>query len=90
MEGALGDMAEAPRIRPSCKKMCKGHLNKVNSVHFSGDSRWVKDGRDVGVGAWAGVEKGEKMWTYMIECELSKSGIKWVCFLLKSLCRFVL
>ncbi|KAL5293063.1 hypothetical protein ACFFRR_011687 [Megaselia abdita] len=32
-------MADIPKIRWSCKKSLKGHINKVNSVHFSGDSR---------------------------------------------------
>lgn len=33
------DMADIPKIRWACKKSLKGHINKVNSVHFSGDSR---------------------------------------------------
>jgi guanine nucleotide-binding protein subunit beta len=33
------DMAEPPKCRLSTKKLLKGHINKVNSVHFSGDSR---------------------------------------------------
>lgn len=34
-----GDMSDIPKIRLSTKKTLKGHINKVNSVHYSGDSR---------------------------------------------------
>lgn len=34
-----GDMADPPKCRLSTKKLLKGHINKVNSVHYSGDSR---------------------------------------------------
>ncbi|XP_037719256.1 guanine nucleotide-binding protein subunit beta-2 [Drosophila subpulchrella] len=34
-----GDMGDVPKIRLSSKKILKGHINKVNSVHFAGDSR---------------------------------------------------
>lgn len=34
-----GDMSDVPKIRLSTKKTLKGHINKVNSVHYSGDSR---------------------------------------------------
>ncbi|XP_066943984.1 guanine nucleotide-binding protein subunit beta-2 [Macrobrachium rosenbergii] len=44
MEGALGGLADVPRAKPQVKKMCKGHLNKVNCVHFSGDSRHLVSG----------------------------------------------
>lgn len=33
------DMKESPKVRLSSKKILKGHINKVNSVHFAGDSR---------------------------------------------------
>ena len=33
------DMADVPRVRMSTKKYLKGHINKVNSVHYAGDSR---------------------------------------------------
>lgn len=36
-----GDMGGAPKCSLSTKKMLKGHINKVNSVHFAGDSRWI-------------------------------------------------
>lgn len=39
MEDICSDMADAPKVRLSTKKMLKGHINKVNSVHYSGDSR---------------------------------------------------
>lgn len=34
-----GDLPDVPKIRFVTKKTLKGHLNKVNSVHYSGDSR---------------------------------------------------
>lgn len=34
-----GDMGDVPKLRLSSKKILKGHINKVNSVHFAGDSR---------------------------------------------------
>lgn len=34
-----GDMGDVPKCKLSTKKMLKGHINKVNSVHFAGDSR---------------------------------------------------
>lgn len=39
LEEHCGDMADAPKVRLSTKKYLKGHINKVNSVHYSGDSR---------------------------------------------------
>ncbi|XP_037075823.1 guanine nucleotide-binding protein subunit beta-2-like [Pollicipes pollicipes] len=38
------DLQDAPRIRASCKRILKGHINKVNGVHFSGDSRHCVSG----------------------------------------------
>lgn len=32
-------MSDIPKIRLAPKKVLKGHINKVNSVHFAGDSR---------------------------------------------------
>lgn len=37
-----GDLAAIPKIRLQPKKLLKGHINKVNSVHYAGDSRCVK------------------------------------------------
>lgn len=34
-----GDLAAVPKVPWSTKRMLKGHINKVNSVHFSDDSR---------------------------------------------------
>ncbi|CAD7080943.1 unnamed protein product [Hermetia illucens] len=34
-----GDLPDVPKIRLAGKKILKGHINKVNSVHFAGDSR---------------------------------------------------
>ncbi|XP_063230458.1 guanine nucleotide-binding protein subunit beta-2-like [Bacillus rossius redtenbacheri] len=39
MEQVCADLAEVPKLRLSTRKLLKGHINKVNSVHFSGDSR---------------------------------------------------
>lgn len=40
MNDKCGDMGDAPKVRLSTKKQLKGHINKVNSVHFAGDSRY--------------------------------------------------
>lgn len=34
-----GDLGDIPKIRLVTKKILKGHINKVNSVHYAGDSR---------------------------------------------------
>lgn len=36
-----GDLAAAPKVKLSTQRLLKGHINKVNSVHFSDDSRWL-------------------------------------------------
>jgi len=41
LEQVCGGVADVPKVRLSTKKMLKGHINKVNSVHYSGDSRSV-------------------------------------------------
>lgn len=33
------DMSDVPKLKLSTKKMLKGHINKVNSVHYAADSR---------------------------------------------------
>lgn len=33
------DMANAPPNKLTCKRVLRGHINKVNCVHYSGDSR---------------------------------------------------
>lgn len=38
-ESACSSVTDAPKQRLVTKKLMKGHLNKVNSVHYSGDSR---------------------------------------------------
>uniref|UniRef100_A0A1B6C1M3 Uncharacterized protein n=1 Tax=Clastoptera arizonana TaxID=38151 RepID=A0A1B6C1M3_9HEMI len=44
LEEACADLADAPKVRLTTKKMLKGHINKVNSVHYSGDSRHAVTG----------------------------------------------
>ncbi|ENN78693.1 guanine nucleotide-binding protein subunit beta-2 [Dendroctonus ponderosae] len=39
LESGCNDVGNAPSVKLSTKKLMKGHLNKVNSVHYSGDSR---------------------------------------------------
>ncbi|XP_019873626.1 guanine nucleotide-binding protein subunit beta-2 [Aethina tumida] len=39
LESACGDVADVPKVKLVTRKLLKGHLNKVNSVHYSGDSR---------------------------------------------------
>lgn len=33
------DLADAVKVRLTTKRMLKGHINKVNSVHYADDSR---------------------------------------------------
>ena len=39
LQEKCADLGDAPKLKISTKKFLKGHINKVNSVHFSGDSR---------------------------------------------------
>lgn len=39
LQEKCGDMGDVPKVRITTKKFLKGHINKVNSVHFAGDSR---------------------------------------------------
>ncbi|XP_050309270.1 guanine nucleotide-binding protein subunit beta-2 [Anthonomus grandis grandis] len=39
LESCCSAVSNAPSVKLSTKKLLKGHLNKVNSVHYSGDSR---------------------------------------------------
>ncbi|CAH2226966.1 jg3011 [Pararge aegeria aegeria] len=39
LDEKCGDMGDVQKIRFVTKKTLKGHINKVNSVHYSGDSR---------------------------------------------------
>lgn len=39
LEQICEGIADAPKVKITTKKLMKGHLNKVNSVHYSGDSR---------------------------------------------------
>lgn len=40
LEEATSSSADAPKVRLVTKKLLKGHLNKVTSVHYSGDNRY--------------------------------------------------
>ena len=42
--GDLGSGSSIPRAKASCRKVLKGHINKVTCVHFSGDSRHAVSG----------------------------------------------
>ncbi|KAF6208242.1 hypothetical protein GE061_016694 [Apolygus lucorum] len=44
LEEKCADLADMPKIRLTTKKLLKGHINKVNSVHYSGDSRHTVTG----------------------------------------------
>lgn len=39
LESACSGVGDPPKVKLSTKKVLKGHINKVNSVHYSGDSR---------------------------------------------------
>ncbi|XP_024081090.1 guanine nucleotide-binding protein subunit beta-2 isoform X2 [Cimex lectularius] len=44
MEDVCSSVATAPKVRLTTKRMLKGHINKVNCVHYSGDSRHIVTG----------------------------------------------
>ncbi|KAL0277168.1 UNVERIFIED_CONTAM: hypothetical protein PYX00_004537 [Menopon gallinae] len=44
LEAATSGAADAPKVRLGTKKLLKGHLNKVTSVHYSGDNRHCVSG----------------------------------------------
>lgn len=39
LEEKCADMGDVPRLKLTTKKSLKGHINKVNSVHYTADSR---------------------------------------------------
>ncbi|KAK4880126.1 hypothetical protein RN001_008272 [Aquatica leii] len=39
LESVCSGVADAPKVRLTTKRLMKGHINKVNSVHYSGDSK---------------------------------------------------
>lgn len=41
LEDTCSSVADAPKVKLTTKKLLKGHINKVNSVHYSGDNRSV-------------------------------------------------
>lgn len=38
-----GDMADPPKCKLVTRKSLKGHINKVNSVHYTADSRSIEN-----------------------------------------------
>ena len=40
----MGSGAGIPKSKATCRKVLKGHINKVTCVHFSGDSRHAVSG----------------------------------------------
>ena len=43
LEAATSSVEEMPRIRACTRRMLKGHINKVTSCHYSGDSRYINE-----------------------------------------------
>lgn len=41
LENVCSGVNEVPRLRLQTKRFLKGHIHKVNSVHYSGDSRYA-------------------------------------------------
>lgn len=39
LDNECSSLSDPPKVKLSTKKLMKGHINKVNSVHYSGDSR---------------------------------------------------
>lgn len=44
LESKCGDLGDVPKVRLSTKRDLKGHINKVNSVHYAEDSRHCVSG----------------------------------------------
>lgn len=41
LKDKCSDLSDIKKISLQSKKILKGHLNKVNSIHFAGDSRYT-------------------------------------------------
>lgn len=41
LEDKCSDLGDVPKVRLSTKRNLKGHINKVNSVHYAEDSRYT-------------------------------------------------
>jgi len=58
LESATGDAGDLPKIRAIVRKALKGHINKVTSCHYSGDSRHLVtgslDGKLIVWDTWSG------------------------------------
>ncbi|CAH0382410.1 unnamed protein product [Bemisia tabaci] len=74
------DMGDIPKIRLTTKKMLKGHINKVNSVHYSGDSRHAVtgslDGKLIIWDTWTGnkVQIIPLRSSWVMSCTFAPSG----------------
>lgn len=42
LEEICGDMPPVVSVKLGLRRALKGHLQKVNAVHYAGDSRWVE------------------------------------------------
>ncbi|KAF2365566.1 WD40 repeat [Trinorchestia longiramus] len=80
MESACSAVDPAPKIKLVCKRLLKGHINKVNCVHFSGDSRHLVSGSLDGKLIIWDIYTGNKtqviplISAWVMSCTLSKTG----------------
>jgi len=80
LQEACSGVAAGARIKPSTKRLLKGHNNKVNCVHFSGDSRHLVSGSLDGKLIIWDIYSGNKtqiiplLSAWVMSCTLSKSG----------------
>jgi len=79
-DSVTADAAACPKIRPTSKRLMKGHLNKVNCVHFSGDSRHLVSGSLDGKLIIWDIYSGNKtqiiplVSAWVMSCTFAKSG----------------
>ncbi|RWS06482.1 Guanine nucleotide-binding protein subunit beta-2-like protein, partial [Dinothrombium tinctorium] len=80
LKDACSDMSDAPKVQLKCKRVLRGHLNKVNAVHFSGDSRHLVSGaldsKLIIWDSWSGnkVQIIPLMSSWTMTCAYSPSG----------------
>lgn len=80
LQDKCGDVGGAPKLHITTKKFLKGHINKVNSVHFAGDSRHCVsgslDGKLIIWDTWTGnkVQVIPLRSSWVMSCAFSASG----------------
>lgn len=79
-ESVCGSAGNIPKIKPGTKRQFKGHINKVNCVHFAGDSRHLVSGSLDGKLIIWDIATGNKtqiiplLSAWVMSCTLSPTG----------------